>query len=261
LLEGLAAKIDGNPYSPWTLWPHVPYTTPIAEMATTEGALCPKGQSGLQTAYDPYRIVSVLKRKPGTRRGEGQWITIPFDQAVDEIVNGGDLFGEGHVDGLKDVYALRDADLAKKMDAAIKKIWDEKDAAKKQALVAEFKTTFADHLDLLIDPDHPDLGPKNNQFAFAWGRMKNGRVDLVQRFVKDGFGSINANGHTTVCQGSLYFTGKAMSEQFIDGKWTGGQKFYWQADLANSEFVIFVGASPFEGNYGPPWRSNKITEG
>jgi len=263
LLEGLAAKIDGNPYSPWTLWPHVPYTTPIAEMATTEGALCPKGQSGLQTAYDPYRIVSVLKRKPGTRRGEGQWITIPFDQAVDEIVNGGDLFGEGHVDGLKDVYALRDADLAKKMDAAIKKIWDEKDAAKKQALVAEFKTTFADHLDLLIDPDHPDLGPKNNQFAFIWGRMKNGRADLVQRFVKDGFGSINANGHTTVCQGSLYFTGKAMSEQFdpATGKFTGGSKFYWQSDTGNSEFVIYVGANMFEANYGPPQRVPKITEG
>ena len=65
----------------------------------------------------------------------------------------------------------------------------------------------------MIDPEHPDLGPKNNQFAFVWGRMKNGRGDLVPRFVKDGFGSINANGHTTVCQGSLYFTGKAMSEQ------------------------------------------------
>jgi hypothetical protein len=66
----------------------------------------------------------------------------------------------------------------------------------------------------VIDPDHPDLGPKNNQFAFVWGSLKNGRGDLFKRFVGDSFGSINANGHTTVCQGSLYFTGKAMSEQF-----------------------------------------------
>jgi tetrathionate reductase subunit A len=28
LLDGVAAKIDGNPYSPWTLWPHLPYDTP-----------------------------------------------------------------------------------------------------------------------------------------------------------------------------------------------------------------------------------------
>jgi anaerobic selenocysteine-containing dehydrogenase len=51
-----------------------------------------------------------------------------------------------------------------------------------------------------------------------------------------------------------------MSEQYIEGKWTGGKKFYWQADTGNSEFIIFVGASPFEGNYGPPLRAPKLTE-
>lgn len=261
LLEGIAAKIDGNPYSPWTLWPHLPYDTPVAEMGETEGALCPKGQSGLQSAYDPYRIVSVLKRKPGTKRGAGQWETISFDQAINEVVNGGDLFGEGRVAGFKDLYALKDTAVAKQMADFVTKIWNEKDAAKKQELVDEFKTTFADHLDALIDPDHPDLGPKNNQFAFIWGRLKNGRGDLFKRFVGDSFGSINANGHTTVCQGSLYFTGKAMSEQWDGSKFTGGSKFYWQTDTANSDFVIYVGANVFEANYGPPQRVPKITEG
>jgi len=263
LYNGVAAKIDGNPYSPWTLWPHPAYDTPFKDMAATGGGICPKGQAGLQTAYDPYRIVSVLKRKPGTKRGANQWISMPFDQAIDEIVNGGDLFGEGNVEGLKDLYALRDPDLAKKMADAIKAIWDEKDAEKKNALVAEFKTTFKDNLDVLIDPEHPDFGPKNNQFAFVWGRLKNSRGDLFKRFVGDSFGSINANGHTTVCQGSLYFTGKAMSEQF-DGataKFTGGSKFYWQGDTGNSEFVIYVGANLFEANYGPPQRVPKMTKG
>ncbi|MBI3959731.1 MAG: molybdopterin-dependent oxidoreductase, partial [Chloroflexi bacterium] len=60
---------------------------------------------------------------------------------------------------------------------------------------------------------------------------------------------------------SLYFTGKAMSEQFQEGKWGGGSKFYWQGDVANSEFVIFVGANIFEGNYGPPYRAQKVVEG
>ena len=260
LLDGVAAKIDGNPYSPWNMWPHIPYKTPVKDVATVEGALCPKGQAGLQSAYDPYRIVQVLKRKPGSARGAGQWVTVPFDQAVSEIVEGGDLFGEGRVEGFKDVYALRDAKLAKAMADAVKKIVDEKDKAKKQALVEEFKTTFKDNLDVMIDPDHPDLGPKNNQFAFVWGRMKNGRGDLVPRFVKDGFGSINANGHTTVCQGSLYFSGKAMSEQWDGAKFSGGDKFYWQSDTGNSEFVIYVGANMFEANYGPPQRVPKMTE-
>ncbi len=259
--EGVASKIEGNPYNPWTMHPHIPYSTPAAEAGTIEGALCPKGQAGLQSAYDPYRIIGVLKRRPGTKRGEGQWVTIPFAQALDEIIEGGDLFGEGQVEGFKDVYALRDAKVAKAMSDFVKKIVDEKDAEKKQALVEEFKTTFAADLDKLIDPDHPDLGPKNNQFAFIWGRLKNGRGDLVQRFVKGGMGSNNANGHTTVCQGSLYFAGKAMSEQWDGSKFSGGQKFYWQADLKSSKFVIFVGANMFEANYGPPLRVAPLTEG
>jgi tetrathionate reductase subunit A len=262
LQDGVAAKIDGNPYSPWTQWPHAAYATPVKDLAKVEGAICPKGQAGLQTAYDPYRIMSVLKRKPGTRRGGGEWVTIPFAQAIDEVVSGGDLFGEGRVEGFKDVYALRDPKLAKAMGEEVQKILDEKDKEKKKALVEQFKVTFKDHLDKLIDPEHPDLGPKNNQFAFVWGRMKNGREDLAKRFVRDGFGSTNANGHTTVCQGSLYFTGKAMSEQFdpAKGKFGGGDKFYWQGDIGNSEFVIFVGANVFEANYGPPHRTPKITE-
>ncbi|MBX3055587.1 MAG: molybdopterin-dependent oxidoreductase [Anaerolineae bacterium] len=260
LLDGVAAKIDGNPYSPWTMAPHINYETPVADVATMEGAICPKGQSGLQTVYDPYRLVSVLKRKPGTKRGGGEWETITFDQAIAEVVNGGDLFGEGTVPGLKESYVLTDAKVAKDMAAAITKIQDEKEPEAKLALVEEFKVTFADYLDTMIDPDHPDMGPKNNQFVFAWGRLKDARKDFISRFLK-AYGTNNAHGHTTVCQGSLYFTGKAMSETYTDGKWTGGSKFYWQGDVQNSRFVLFVGASPFEGNYGPPLRVKGITNG
>ncbi len=263
LWDGVVAKIDGNPYSPWALWPHLPYNTDLKQAAKIDGPICPKGQAGIQTTYDPYRITQVLKRKPGTKRGEGQWVTIPFDQAIDEIVNGGDLFGEGPVTGLRELYALKDPDLATAMAAEVKKILAEKDPAKKKALVEGFKAKFKDSLNLLIDPDHPDLGPKNNQFYFIWGRMKGGREDLAVRFVKDAFGSVNAHGHTTVCQGSLYFTGKAMSSRWnqATGGFDWGDKFYWQGDIGNSEFVIFVGANVFEGNYGPPLRVPKITEG
>lgn len=265
IYDGVVVKIDGNPLSPWTMHPHLAYNTPLREAAKVDGAICPKGQAGIQTLYDPYRLRRVLKR--AGKRGENKWVSIPFAQAVDEIVNGGLLFkdvpGEENrrVPGLKEILALRDPKVAKDLAADVEKI------RHKEMTVAEFKEKHKDHLDVLIDPDHPDLGPKNNQLVFYWGRLKKGREELIKRFTQDGCGSINAHGHTTVCQGSLYFTCKAMSEQYTFDekakkmKWTGGQKFYWQADLAHARFVLFVGASPFEGNYGPSHRVPGITEG
>jgi anaerobic selenocysteine-containing dehydrogenase len=138
---------------------------------------------------------------------------------------------------------------------------DAKKVGEKKMTLEEFKEKHKENLQYLIDPDHPDLGPKNNQFCLNWGRLKGGRSDLIGRFTRDAFGSVNAHGHTTVCQGSLYFTCKAMSDQFEEGRFTGGSKFYWQADTGNAEFILFVGASPYEANYGPPLRVQKLTEG
>ncbi len=257
--NGVVVKIDGNPFDPMNLTPHLPYATTPFDTATYDAILCPKGQAGLQSTYDPYRIVKVLKR--AGKRGSNQWTTISFDQAIREIVDGGELFkhvpGEESrkVEGLKDLWAVRDAKVAKALAE------DAKAVQAKKMTVAEFKTKHAQSLGFMIDPEHPDFGPRNNQLVFTWGRLKAGRGDFIGRFTRDAFGSVNAHGHTTVCQGSLYFSGKAMSEQYRDGRWTGGAKFYWQADLSHSEFVIFVGASPLEGNYGPPHRIPKITEG
>jgi anaerobic selenocysteine-containing dehydrogenase len=262
--DGIIAKIEGNPYSPWNMVPHLPFATPVAEAVPIEGALCPKGQAAIQTAYDPYRIVKVLKR--AGKRGEGRWISVPFDQAVSEIVEGGLLFkdvpGEESrkVEGLKDIRAMRDAKVIKDLAADAKKV------AAKQMALPDFKAKHAASLDMLIDPDHPDLGPKNNQFVFMWGRVKGGRGDLIRRFTETGMGSVNAHGHTTVCQGSLYFTGKAMSEQYRydpaakKWSWTGGAKFYWQGDQQAADFMLFVGASPYEGNYGPTNRALRIAQ-
>ncbi len=257
VLDGVAAKIDGNPYNPFTLSPHLPMSAPLAQAAKLDSAICPKGQAGHQGAYDPYRIRKVLKR--AGRRGENRWTSIPFDQAVDEIVNGGRLFshvpGEETrvVAGLRELRALRDPGAFEEMGADVAKI------RKRKMTVDEFKAKHAANLGALVDPDHPDLGPKNNQFVYFWGRKKGGRSDLAKRFT-DAFGTVNAHGHTTVCQGSLYFACKAMSEQW-DGKgFRDGQKFYWQADLENSEYVVFVGANLFDGNYGPPNRTPRITQ-
>lgn len=279
IYDGVAVKIDGNPLAPQTLFPHLPYKTSIDILSKVDGALCPKGQAGLQSVYDPYRITKVLKR--AGKRGENKWITISFEQAIEEIVNGGLLFkhvpGEENrqVSGLKDIWALRDPKIAKEMSqeiANIKKIAKEVNEGKKpkeelQNAIDDFKSKFKEHLDVLIDPDHPDLGPKNNQLVFAWGRLKDGRSQFIKRLCNDAFGTVNTHGHTTVCQGTLYFTGYAMSHQWEydpkskEVKWTHGKKAYWQGDTGNAEFIIFVGASPFEANYGPPGRSPRITNG
>jgi anaerobic selenocysteine-containing dehydrogenase len=262
--DGIVSKIDGNPYNPWTMLPHLDYATPVEAAAAVDGSICPKGQSGLQSAYDPYRLRKVLKR--AGQRGDNQWVSIPFDQAIREICDGGKLFanvpGEEnrHVEGIRSLVALTDAKVAAEMDKDIKAIWSEKDKAKKEELVAAFKSKHAAHLDKLIDPDHPDLGPRNNQIVLNWGRLKAGRGDFYKRFAA-ALGSTNAHGHTTVCQGSLYFTCKAISEQYdiSTGKFSGGQKFYWQADVENSRFILFVGANLFEANYGPPNRTVRLT--
>ncbi len=106
-------------------------TDPLT-LAKVDGALCPKGQAGIQTAYDPYRIRKVLKR--AGPRGSGRWEEIPFHQAVQEIVEGGKLFahlGDDRVyPGLKDLWALRDPEVMRRMAQAVQAIWAEKDRAK-----------------------------------------------------------------------------------------------------------------------------------
>ncbi|MBI5845397.1 MAG: molybdopterin-dependent oxidoreductase [Deltaproteobacteria bacterium] len=253
IIDGRVVKIDGNPYSPWTMTPQLPYETPLSEAASVDGAICPKGHAGIQALYDPYRLVKVLKR--AGKRGENKWTTISFDQAVREVVEGGNLFGEGRVEGLRDIAVLKDPEIAKALaeDASL--------VAKKKMTLDEYKLKHAANLHYLIDPNHPDLGPKNNQFCLNTGRLKGGRSELLKRFTGSALGSANMHGHTTVCQGSLYFTCKAMSDQFTEGKWADGKKFYWQADTGNAEFILFVGANIYDANYGPPLRIQKLTNG
>jgi anaerobic selenocysteine-containing dehydrogenase len=189
LQDGVIVKIDGNPYDPFNLVPSLPLATPITQTARIDAPLCPKGQSGLQSHYDPYRIRHVLKR--AGRRGERKWTTIPFDQAITEIVEGGKLFAHVPdeenrvVTGLKELYVLR-------TPAAFKAMADDaKAVGKKKMTVEQFTQKHAAHLDAMIDPEHPDLGPKNNQFVYMWGRKKDGRGHFAKRFMK-AFGSTNA---------------------------------------------------------------------
>ncbi len=106
IVNGRVTKIDGNPYSPMnrSLENMLPYDTDPQVAKTERGRLCPKGQSLIQTCYDPYRVKQPLKRVGP--RGSGQWQAISWEQAIKEIVEGGDLFGEGHVDGLRAIRSF-----------------------------------------------------------------------------------------------------------------------------------------------------------
>ncbi len=255
ILDGVAVKIDGNPYSE-NLIPNLPYGTALGKAAKIDALVCPKGQSGIQSLYDPYRIVKVLKRNGP--RGSNRWEVISFDKAVSEIVNGGNLFagiGESrHVPGLKELRALTDAKLSAEMGK------DAKAVAEGKMKVAEFKAKHAANLGRLIDPDHPDLGPKNNRFVGMWGRIEHGRIEFGKRFMNGGFGSANIIEHTTICEQSHHIAYNEATKQYADGKWAGGIT-HMKPDSFNAEFIIYFGTGFVEANFGPPAMCPKVTEG
>ncbi len=255
--DGVAVKIDGNPYSIQNLNSPIPTSTDIQVGAKIDAGLCPKGQAGIQTMYDPYRVVKVLKR--AGKRGEGKWKVIPFDKAITEVVEGGKLFadvpGEENriVEGMRQVRALTDAKVAKDMAG------DAMNVGKGKMSLADFKAKHAAHLDLLIDPDQPDLGPKNNQFLMLAGRMEHGRKEFAKRWHKGAYGSNNFMEHTTVCEQSHHIAYKQVTSQYVDGgKWKIVSE-HMKPDFRNSRFVIYFGTGFVEANFGPPIMANLAT--
>jgi tetrathionate reductase subunit A len=238
--NGVLVKISGNPYSPQNMLPHLDYETTLDNAAKKDGRLCSKGLAGIETLYDPYRLTRVLKR--AGPRGSNKWQAISFEQAIAEICDGGNLFGEGPVDGLKQIIALTDANLSQEMHDDVDKI------KAGEITLAQFKTKHAANLDALIDPDHPDKGPKNNQFTIMAGRAEHGRKELLKRFIKETFGSPNYIDHYNICEPSHHFAYSML---------TG--KSHMKPDLLNAEFVIFWGTGAFEANFGSTTMAEKVT--
>ncbi|AFM27151.1 molybdopterin-dependent oxidoreductase [Desulfomonile tiedjei] len=99
--EGTLVKIGGNPYNPVAVSSPLPFDTSLQEAAIRSGAVCAIGGSGIQTLYNPFRVAKPLKRVGP--RGSAKWAGISWDQAIQEILDGGDLFGEGKVLGLREI--------------------------------------------------------------------------------------------------------------------------------------------------------------
>ncbi len=255
LENGVAVKIDGNPYSAQNMVPNLKQNTSPSVAVKIDAKLCPKGQAGIQSLYDPYRIIKVLKRNGP--RGSGKWKTISFDKAIGEIVEGGYLFkdiGESrYVDGLKKIYKMRNPKLSKSMASDAKKITE------KKLSINQFKSKYRNNLDLLIDPDHPDLGVKNNRFVFMAGRIEHGRKEFAKRWTTGSFGSVNFFEHTAICEQSHHIAYKQATRQYSNGKWGKPQTEQMKPDALNSKFVVYFGTGFAEANFGPTNMAAKIT--
>jgi len=97
--EAALVKIGGNPYHPVSARDPLRFGTPLKDAAVAGGSICAVGGSGIQTLYNPFRVARPLKRVGP--RGSGKWKALSWKEAIEEIVRGGDLFGEGNVQGLK----------------------------------------------------------------------------------------------------------------------------------------------------------------
>jgi tetrathionate reductase subunit A len=106
-------KVGGNPYCENNSGSPLAIATPVkqsfVELAGDAGlenraTTCAKGASVVDSVDDERRVTQVLKR--AGKRGEGKWKSISYEQALTEILVGGDLFGEGKVEGLKAIHQL-----------------------------------------------------------------------------------------------------------------------------------------------------------
>ncbi len=132
--SGKVLRVAGNPYSPLSTDPHLPMKASVYDSFVSlsrfqdkglpgRSTACGRGNAVLQQMDSPFRVLTPLKRVGP--RNSGKWQPISFEQLVREITEGGNLFGEGQVEGLR---ALRD-------------------------------------LATPIDPAQPELGPRVNQVA------------------------------------------------------------------------------------------------
>ncbi|WP_417348946.1 molybdopterin-dependent oxidoreductase [Ferrimonas sp.] len=151
-------KVGGNPYCEMNSGSPLPLSMPVrdsyAALAGNTGlenraTTCGKGASGVGCVDDPRRVTQVLKRVG--KRGEGKWKSISYEQALTEILEGGDLFGEGHVDGLK---AIR-------------------------------------QLDKPAVPGYPEFGSAANRLLATFGEEDTLRGSLYARFMRQAYGTVN----------------------------------------------------------------------
>lgn len=120
-------------------------------------ALCGRGNAVVDAMKDPHRITQCLKRVGA--RGENRWQTISYEQMIQEVTEGGNLFGEGHVDGLKAIYNNH----------------------------------------ALANTAYPDFGPGKNQLLATGSSSQAARKGFFDRFHKQSWGTPNIGNKSAYC--------------------------------------------------------------
>ncbi len=161
-------RVAGNPYNPLAHEKPFSMDTPVEETLRRLSAdkdqghdqrstTCGRGAAMVEAATSPFRITRCLKR--AGKRGEGKWQTISFEKLVEEVVEGGDLFGEGHVDGLR---AIREG----------------KGPA---------------------NPAMPEFGPQANRLLLTYAVDDGREHFFFKRFGQQAFGTKNFGNHGAYC--------------------------------------------------------------
>lgn len=230
--DGIVQKIEGNPFCPHTN----DYATAGAEAVITDivdpdnnsGTPCVRGNAGIKTLYDPYRITTPLKRTGA--RGEGKWQAISWKQAFDEIINGG-MLPEGSFKGLK----------------AIRGVPDEKKRAAEKLTPND--TAFAEEAKA---GEAANFGYKANQYVWIRGRDQ---ISQITKRFNDSFGTVNHIEHSSLCN-----TNHALPNKVTFSGPTKAKYAYMRADLDHVEYLVIFGSNPLEANVGTNFWSRKLME-
>ncbi|MBI5361269.1 MAG: molybdopterin-dependent oxidoreductase [Planctomycetes bacterium] len=230
--DGVALKIEGNPYCPHTNDYDAAGSEVVASDITDPdkypGRICGRGNSGLMTLYDQYRVKQPLKRTGP--RGTGQWQAISWAQAIDEIVNGGTL-PEGSFEGLLSIRGTPDS------------------SGRAQDKMTSSDTNYADEAK---SSDASNFGFKANQYV--WIRGRDQIANLTKRF-NDSYGTKNHIEHSSLCNScfasQMKFTFPGPKEAKYD---------YFRTELDNVEYLIVFGSNPLEANVGTPYWARKLTD-
>lgn len=173
---GVRARIDkktnqiqrlcGNPYSPANSDKPLPLLTPVKDALLSLGAntglenrstICGRGNAVIDVYKDKHRITKCLKR--AGKRGENKWKSISYEQLIHEVVHGGNLFGEGEVEGLKDIRDFQ---------------------------------TYANER-------YKDFGSKTNRVLMSGNAELSIRWEFYTRFAKNIFGTVNIGNKSAYC--------------------------------------------------------------
>ena len=204
---GRVERIIGNPYHPHTLTDYTPMSRPLIDTAALPGTVCARGNAGIQSAYDPYRITVPLKRKGP--RGSGQWQPISWEQMIKEVSDGGKIFA------------------------------DTGDVASADIDVLGFKGLYAKRHELM-DLQAPELGHRTNGYLFQGGRIVGSLLGFARRF-GHAFGTVNTFEHVNVCELSHHvatdqvFPGKHMTQPDIS---KANFILYWGTQPGDANFPM-----------------------